>query len=154
MSRIDAMREQQVVVQGRAWDRVDIIPRAVAKRVNARRNKKQGKLTIEQYRLMLQRKAEAAWGRSARQLKGADWLSLVESLPDTHIQIKVASVIWWDYCGNLKPSKEWHHLDKHVHRHRAGMEFNTEQVRDGLVACGYPGYMAVNRTTRKDKPND
>lgn len=77
------------------------------------------------------------------------WISLIEKIDGELIKIKIASMIFWDYFGDMINAKEAHfYFDKYLEKWQskcASVQINPDQVIKALVFLGFPYKIAEIR---------
>jgi hypothetical protein len=90
---------------------------------------------------------ESGKKRSLRKRSPKAWRNAVDAITDPDVRTRAACLIWWDWFGDRRGGKPWHHLDKFLHREY--VEIDDKVLANALVQCGYTPWMAHNRTLVK-----
>ena len=90
--------------------------------------------------------------KKLRARAGNEWNGLVGAFNDRALQVKVASVVWWDFFSNRNITKRWEELDEFlVDAFNPELpEPSVEALKNGLIAVGYPPALAEKRSQGSD----
>jgi hypothetical protein len=89
------------------------------------------------------------WLSFSRKIDQHDWAYRISQLNDK-IRGPVARMIWWDFFAGRMVSERWSALDEFVPAPRNLTEdWTNDELRDGLMACGYPEMEAARRSSDK-----
>jgi hypothetical protein len=109
-------------------------------------------LTEEQKAQMILRKELKLAVIQLRARTGNEWNKLVGSFNDRALQVKVASIVWWDFFSNRNITQRWEELDEFlIDAFNPNLpDPSVEALRDGLTAVGYPPTLAAKRAQGYD----
>jgi len=85
------------------------------------------------------------WLREGRKIDGAEWNRRIRQLPPGPVQVKVASIVSWDFFGAQPANKRWNHLDDLVMQWNKKTDPDPQRVVIALMLIGYPADFAQHR---------
>jgi hypothetical protein len=85
------------------------------------------------------------WFKEGLKIDGAEWNRRIRQLPPGPVQVKVASIVSWDFFGERPADKRWTHLDDLVLQWDKKTDPEPQRVVIALMLIGYPADVAQHR---------
>jgi hypothetical protein len=87
------------------------------------------------------------WLKEGLKINGAEWNRRIRLLPPGPVQVKVASIVSWDFFCERPADKRWKHLDDLVMQWDKKTDPDPQLVMAALIQIGYPPDVAFARMT-------